>query len=618
MTRFLFSLFLLLSFSEMCFAQLALNEVVIQDNKLSDKRMKDINLNKQIISKEDIRHLSVKNIGDVLQYVLGVAATRRGLNSAQTDLKINGGSFEQTLVMINGHAIMDAQTGHHLMNLPIDINDIEQIEILTGPQSHCYGINGVSGVINFVTLKVNKNEIYTNVNLNSNFRNDSLTGTPYASTQLHIGISHVLKHAKQYFSVSSDRGNGFMYNTQTKNYKCFYSNDIRFLKGHQLFFMASYIGNKFGANGFYAYPHDKNSIETVNTFFVAMNHEKKISKNLVLKSNISYRDNKDNYIFIKQNPQYYENNHHTKNYFANSNLLYQYKHGEFVSGLSYQVQHINSSNLGNFERNIVGAYLENRYKISSKLNTNAGLFWNYSMKWGMSILPGLDVGYDINDKLKFYATFGSANRLPTYTDLYYRGPSNIGNEHLAQEKSKGEDLGFKYLSKKAYYGVNVFRRNVKNFIDWTKDSNASIWQATNFGKQNVFGLQCYTQMGLSEQQYYSFRKIALQFQYNKLKIENYDENTVTKYVLDYYKHQLIGYLFFDFSKHFFVSTTPRYLNKWNDTHYFLMDLRMGYSYKHMVVCTDFYNMTNTQFRESNAMPMPKRWAALCINMKLGY
>jgi iron complex outermembrane receptor protein len=595
-----------------------LKEIVIEENRLSDKNSQELNSNKQILTQLDIQKLSVKNIAEVLQYVLGVQATRRGHNNAQTDIKINGGTFEQSLILLNGHPILDPQTGHHLMNLPITVFDIEQIEILTGPQAHAYGINGIAGAINIVTKKVKENQIAANVITGSDFQKDTSNGNIFNTSNLQLGISNISKYARQYLSLSTDIGNGFMYNTQTKNYKGFYTNDITTSNGHKLSFLASYINNSFGANGFYASPFDNNSVEKVNTFFTALKHEKKLNKAWTIKSNISARANKDIYTFKKQNPSYYQNTHKTKSYFANTNLNYGYKKGELGVGLSYNVQQINSSNLGVYERNNIGFFAQNIYRFTQKLSTTIGLFTNYNSQWGISVLPGFDIGYQATKSLKFYAAIGTANRMPTYTDLYYKGPSNIGNDKLIQEKSIGFDLGAKYATQKIQASINAFNRQVNDLIDWTKPTTAAVWQPSNFGLQKVYGLQCYSNFNISDAKLLSFRNITFNYQYNSINVKNNINTIISRYALDYFKHQIIANTTFDFTKHIFATASIRYQNRFNFIDYTLVDARIGYNAKQYLLYADVNNMTNTKYKESNAMPMPSRWFSIGANVRFVY
>jgi len=58
---------------------------------------------------------------------------------------------------INGGTFWDS--------LPIDLNDVERIEVIRGPSSALYGPNAVTGVINIITRRPGKNGLYSVANI---------------------------------------------------------------------------------------------------------------------------------------------------------------------------------------------------------------------------------------------------------------------------------------------------------------------------------------------------------------------------------------------------------------------------------------------------------------------
>ena len=83
-----------------------------------------------IISQREIQAQNALSINELLQTVSGLDLRQRGANGVQADLSIRGGTFEQSLVLIDGVRMTDPQTGHHLMSLPLHLQDIERIEII--------------------------------------------------------------------------------------------------------------------------------------------------------------------------------------------------------------------------------------------------------------------------------------------------------------------------------------------------------------------------------------------------------------------------------------------------------------------------------------------------------
>ena len=79
-----------------------------------------------------IKSIPVNNIQDVLKYIGGVDFKSRGVEGVQGDVSIRGGTFEQTLILINGMRMSDPQTAHHNLNIPVSLDNVERIEILKG------------------------------------------------------------------------------------------------------------------------------------------------------------------------------------------------------------------------------------------------------------------------------------------------------------------------------------------------------------------------------------------------------------------------------------------------------------------------------------------------------
>src|SRR6266404_8035417 len=78
---------------------------------------------------------------------------QRGPDGVQVDLSIRGATFEQSLVLLNGLRINDAQTGHHDMDIPVPLEAISRIEVLHGAGSTLYGVDALGGAVNFITTR---------------------------------------------------------------------------------------------------------------------------------------------------------------------------------------------------------------------------------------------------------------------------------------------------------------------------------------------------------------------------------------------------------------------------------------------------------------------------------
>ena len=115
-------------------------------------------------------------------------------------------------------------------------------------------------------------------------------------------------------------------------------------------------------------------------------------------------------------------------------------------GLELRNEAINSNSLGKRSRINYGFFGEYSFNKIQKLLINVGAYTNYNSDFGWQFLPGVDIGYNVHNNFRLFANAGTGQRLPTYTDLYYKGPGNIGNDQLKPEHSFHSEAGVKYNS----------------------------------------------------------------------------------------------------------------------------------------------------------------------------
>lgn len=169
-----------------------IEEVRIQENRFQIP-FQEYNRNLQVISQRDLQALPVRSPQEALRYVAGVDIRQRGPFGTQTDIGIDGGSFEQAVVLINGMKLSDPQTAHHMLNLPVPIEAIERIEILRGPAARVYGVNSLTGAVNIVTKEVKQDALMAHVYTGSSFQSVEEPGKRgvYHGTGLQLG-GHVV------------------------------------------------------------------------------------------------------------------------------------------------------------------------------------------------------------------------------------------------------------------------------------------------------------------------------------------------------------------------------------------------------------------------------------------
>ena len=116
-----------------------------------------------VITRDDIHRAAAQTINDVLKLATGVDVRQRGGFGVQTDISINGGTFDQITILLNGVNISNPQTGHNASDFPVALADIDHIEVLEGAASRLFGTSAFNGAINIVTKKAKNDGISASV-----------------------------------------------------------------------------------------------------------------------------------------------------------------------------------------------------------------------------------------------------------------------------------------------------------------------------------------------------------------------------------------------------------------------------------------------------------------------
>lgn len=592
-----------------------LNEVMVKENRLQLPFSKQ-NRNVSIIDQEKIKSLPVRSISELLSYVSGVDVRQRGPGGVQADISLDGGTFDQTLVLINGIKVSDPQTGHNMMNLPVTMDDIDHIEILRGSASRIYGINALTGAINIVTRTVKQSGLSANLFAGSSFKKEEGNGDTYANYGARAIGTLVLNSSSHLFSVAQEAGNGYRYNTAFNNQKLYYQGKVNIGKTDQLDLMAGYIRNHFGANSYYAAPGDKESEETVKTALASISYTTKINDNWTLVPRISYRNNVDDYLYIKQTPDKFHNHHISNVFDAELNNTIQTTIGTFGFGLEARTERIKSTNLGKRDRTNTGIFGEYKFEPLTRLLINLGMYTNYNSDYGWQAFPGLDAGYNFYGNWRLFANLGTGQRLPTYTDLYYKGPTNIGNDQLRPEKSKYAEGGVKFNNERISMNASYFIRRIDNFIDWVKAQQTDPWQPQNFSQVNTKGFTLsadYKWSDLSENGLLNGLRLGASY-------TNLDPSFKTtlatanfsRYALESLRNQLSGTVSATLYKLIDLTLTARYNERINYKDYTLMDVRIAFKQARYSIYADGANLFNVQYIEAGAVPMPGSWFTLGV------
>ena len=126
-------------------------DVVISATK-TETPIKHVTSAVEVITGEQMQERRLKTVADALRWAQGLAVFQSGGPGTLAEVRMRGGTPEQTLVLIDGAIVNSATLGtYDFANLTTD--NIERIEILRGNQSMLWGSDAMSGVINITTKR---------------------------------------------------------------------------------------------------------------------------------------------------------------------------------------------------------------------------------------------------------------------------------------------------------------------------------------------------------------------------------------------------------------------------------------------------------------------------------
>lgn len=585
------------------------DEVIINQNRFSTPISKE-NRNVYVITSETIKKLPGRTLQEVLQYANGVDIRQRGPFGTQADISVDGGSFEQTVVLLNGAKVIDSQTAHNMLNLPLPVEAIERIEVVRGPAARTYGINSLTGAINIITKKPSDSGVLISTYAGSNFEKDTEgSGDTFYGNGVQVGA--VLGKEKQQHMIfaSHDKSNGYRYNTAFENNKIFYQGNVQFNDANEIQASAGYINNGFGANAFYAAPGDKNSSEAVQTTFANIQSKHSITDSWKIMPRVTYRYNYDDYRYLGMaNLNVGRSQHYTNSIAGELNSTVKLGKGELGFGAEFRNEDIHSSNIGDHDRENVGIYAEYRTNFTERLNVNIGTYLNYNSDYKWQVYPGIDASYDITNEFKVIANVGTSQRIPSFTDLYLKQTGNVGNANLDSENAFQSEVGFKFNRKALSLNANYFYRKIDNYIDWMRNLTTEPWQSQNTGDLNTNGVN------LRGTYRFDFSKdsrlnIVLGYTYLDSEFKSSRTEIYSKYLISSLKHQVTNTIDYQY-RNLSVLFATRFNQRITGPSYWINDFRVSQSIKKFTIFLDAQNIFNTTYYEVGAIPLPSRWFTL--------
>ena len=586
-----------------------------------------------VLDREAIAAAPVQSINDLLKYAAGVDVRQRGDMGVQTDISIRGGTFDQITILLNGINICDPQTGHNAADFPVELSEIERIEVLEGPAGRVYGTSSLVGAINIVTrtAKDSGAEVFADGGSYGYFKGGAI-------------VSHVKNGLSNQVSGSYSRSDGFSrskagnLNADFKYARLFYQgryeNDQVDVRWH-----AGFTNKDYGANTFYSTLSDE-QFEHVRKYYTAVQAETK-GDVYHFKPSVYWNRSDDRFEFYRGMPEKSPFNYHqTDVYGVNLNNYIQTFLGKTAFGAEFRNEGVRSTSLGeplNSPVKVPGADADftlglNRTNLSFHLEHNivlrrftlsAGVIAvkNTGNEMKFRFYPGVDASYQFARDWKVYASYNTSLRMPTFTELYYSVGGHKADKYLKPEEMQAVEVGVKYLRPGIRGTLSLYRYHGTDMIDWIKDisqGDDAPWQSVNHAVINTMGAEASVLVDIRElmQRDAFVRSVNLSYSYIDQDKET-TPNLQSKYALEYLRHKFVAQANLRIWKLLEMNVSYRWQDRMGNYQkgnsmvpyepYSLVDARLSWNAPQYKIYVEGNNLLNKTYYDHGNIPQPGIW-----------
>ena len=582
----------------------------------------------EVITRDEIQRAEASTINDVLKLATGVDVRQRGGFGVQTDISINGGTFDQIVILLNGVNISNPQTGHNASDFPVSLNDIERIEIIEGAASRVFGASAFSGAINIVTRGQEAPQTEARV---------GMEGGSFGTFGVEGRVSkHVERGESLNRSFSANASTGYMRSdggTLNSDFKKAhaYANTAWHNPSTDIDLQVGVSSQDYGANTFYSAKYNNQYEETrhlVASVSLVSHHPLlpyggRSGRGFTLRPTLYTHYFNDHYQLVRglTGSDKGENLHHLWVYGASFDTDIDWLAGKTSIGFDIHGDNIRSTALGNNTRTHTNVFVEhnvvlNHWTLSAGLHYGDTRQTKHISAWS----PGVNISYRPTQHWKLYASWNRSMRVPTFTDLYISNVVQQGDPSLQPERNTTFKSGVLFRTNGFNANLSAFHSHGTNMIDWVyATEDATKYHALNIGKLD--------NMGISIDTKYHYKSFAAQVGYAFIHQEHTTNQMIFKslYALEYLRHKLTLQINHDIplphnlERHGRLTATwsARWQQRMNGyTPYWKIDGRLQWTAKRYNIYLKGDNLTNHRYYDLGNVEQPGCWlmTGICLSL----
>lgn len=532
-------------------------------------------------------------LGTALGSASSVDVQRRGAPGAQGDISIRGSSFQQNLVLLDGIRMNDPQTAHHNLDLPLTVYDVERVDVLSGPYSSVYGPDAYAGAVNLLTKRPDKDRVSAR-----------LTFAEFASWSALASCDRKWKKFGQRLTLEKGGSGGFRRGTDHRSENLF-SRSTLDLPGGEVNLSIGYLDKDFGASHFYGTVL-RDEREHTKTRFISLAPRFGSEDSITVEPKAYFRRHDDKFSYL-YNSVHYANRHVTD--VSGGELRLGAKLGglgQLSAGGEYTGEKIESSNIGGHgtvRKAVFGRYA---VKLPAGLDLDASVRNDRHSSWGWQTSPGLRLGLALTPEAKLWAAAGKSFRAPSFTELYYRDPSNIGNSALKPEKSVSYETGLDWKPSDTFrLRAAAHRRNETDLLDWTRPGTSGPWTANNIGKVKAWGFEETIEGSLGA--------LSASLKYAYLYKDSPGNPYLSKYSMRYARHKAGLGLKYRLPREAGIALNLSGIRRVKEKGYVLVDTEFSKKYGNFEAAAGVTNLLDADYEEIPGAGAPGRWLKFSLS-----
>ncbi|MDE1515576.1 MAG: TonB-dependent receptor domain-containing protein [Vibrio sp.] len=424
-----------------------------------------------VINRQEIERYQANSLTEVLRRVPGVEIGQNGGRGHNASVYMRGTNSGHVLVLVDGVRIDSAAGGVAINHFPLGL--VERLEVIRGPGAAVYGSDAIGGVINIITRSRRGNNLkQVTAGIGSNqARSGDLVAKTDVNEQGHLQLAAGFEKTDGYDINRTQTGVDYGYASQ--NLMGGYEH--RFNDNWLGYVSASWFDSdvEYNSSGLWHGFTDNQSITGQLNYegsklksLMSLNYQKTDSRNY---SQSEGKDNASTRANIELTQVQWANIYRLNEVVELGGGMDARRESLNRDALSYGSAHA----LAGESRDTQGAFGLGRLTVNNWI-FEANVRYDKHDKYDDYTTWSLASGYQINSHYRARASYGTAFKAPTYTNL-------STSPDLQPETSKNIELGIDATYSLARVSLSAYDNKVDNLIIWYSDPNGSICNVVSYG-----------------------------------------------------------------------------------------------------------------------------------------